>query len=80
VDRTGGASAGGVRQLHLGGRGQLQPRSLSAADAVGDHVYKTDSTELQSALKLDYACVEWALANSVPTGTGGSTAKALLCA
>ena len=26
-----------------------------------------------------YTCVEWALANAVPTGTGGSTAKALLC-
>src|ERR1700677_883946 len=25
-----------------------------------------------------YTCLEWALANSVPTGTGGSSAKALL--
>ena len=32
------------------------------------------------ARSSDYTCVEWALANSVPTGTGGSTAKALLCA
>ena len=53
-------------------------KGLTAAKATGARSGVAAGPE--DANGKAYTCVEWALANAVPTGTGGSTAKAILCA
>ena len=54
-------------------------RRFSAPFGAAQAVDRTGGAPA-GGVKPNYAWVEWAAANSVPTGTGGSTMKALLCA